>query len=193
MQYNGEANSQDIVSEVLSSLGDITTDDYSLNAMTRRANLAMSMIWHAIFRSYGGWQYDDTNQTNLPSSADALTANQTTYSLPTEALTVKGVSVKSSDNWTDLKPLNAEQIKDSQALDEFEKTAGTPNSYRLVGRSVIIYPASDTTVTGGFKVYFDRAGVAFTPSDTTAEPGFASEYHGAVPVFMALKIGRAHV
>lgn len=155
-----------------------------LTDFTAYANNALRSIWHLIFKSFGGWQYDDNNQTDLPSGVIDLNSNQTSYALPPGALTVRGIEILSSDGstWRKLLPITEEQIRDRSAVGEFFNTSSTPVYYQLVGPSVKLYPAANYTVTGGFKVFFDRGSVAFASSDTTATPGFASEYHDLVGI-----------
>lgn len=172
------------------NLGDagITGSTTLLADFTNYSNRASREVWHWIFEAYGGWQYDDSNQTDLPSSATTLTADQTTYALPTDGITVKGVEVKDDGGiWHILTPITMEQIQDRQALGEFQKTSGTPRYYRLVGTTIQLYPASDWTQASSLKVFFDRGSVAFLTTDTTATPGFASEYHDLIPIMASLE------
>lgn len=185
LQYNGHSTNQDIC-----SFADdlVNTDDtsYTLEAKTRSANRWMRKIWTWIFFSYGGWQYDDGNQQDLPSATDTLTSGKTAYALPSTAITVRGVEVKDASGiWIELSPVNEEQIREIGAVGEFMKTSGIPAYYQLVGNSVKLYPASNWTQSASFKVFFDRGSVSFASTDTTATPGFATEFHDAVPTGMA--------
>lgn len=171
--------------ERFTGLGDtgISGNATYLKDFTAHINEINSRVWHMIFTSYGGWQYDDGNQTDLPAASDTLTSGQTSYALPSSALTVRGVEVKDEGGiWTQLKPLTEEMIRDRQSMGEFFKTSGSPEYYQLVGNTVRIYPASNYTQASSFKVFFDRASVAFASTATTETAGFASEYHGILPI-----------
>lgn len=171
--------------ENYTSLGEtgISGNSSLLKEFTRYINEVNSRVWHMIFTSYGGWQYDDANQTNLPAASDTLTSGQVSYALPTGALTVRGVEIKDQGGiWTPLTAITEEMIRDYQAVGEFYKTAAKPLYYQLVGQTVRIFPASNYTQASSFKVFFDRGSVAFASSDTTATPGFAGEYHGILPI-----------
>lgn len=159
-----------------------------LKEFTAHVNEIQSRVWHMIFTSYGGWQYDDGNQTNLPAASDTISANQTSYALPSSALTVRGVEVKDEGGtWRQLTPITEELIRDVEAMGEFLKTPSQPMYYQLVGESVRIFPAANYTQASSFKVFFDRASVAFESTDTTDTPGFASEYHGILPIGASLE------
>lgn len=154
-----------------------------LKTFTRLINEVNSRIWHAIFVSYGGWQYEDSNQTDLPAASDTLTADKTSYALPTGSLTIRGIEIKDTGGvWSQLKPITEEQIRDRQAMGEFYKTSSKPLFYQVVGQTVRIFPAANYTQASSFKVFFDRGSVAFANSDTTKTPGFAGEYHGMLSI-----------
>ena len=152
---------------------------------TAYANNTMSRVWHKIWSSYAGWQYDDSNQTDLPQANADFTSGTSLYSLPTTALTIKRIDLTdSAGNNLPLTPILTEQIDTAIDL----TATGTPTHYRLIGNSIQFYPIPNYTTTSnaGFKVVFDRAGVAFATDDTTQTPGFASEYHELVPLGMAI-------
>lgn len=161
----------------------ITGNTARLAQFTNFINRHNRKVWHMIFSAYGGWQYDDANQTDLPAATATITADQTSYALPTGSLTVRGVEVKNTGGvWSGLLPITEEQIRERQAMGEFYKTSSQPLFYQLVGQTVRIYPASNYTQSSSFKVFFDRGSVAFLTTDTTKEAGFASEYHDILPI-----------
>ena len=171
------------------NLGDagITGDTEMLANFTAYCNEALRSVWHWIFDSYGGWQYDDSNQTDLPAATATITDSQNTYSLPSTALTIKSVSVKDeNDNWYDLEPITEDIIQERSSIEEFYETDGSPRYYDLVGNTMRLFPASDYTQLASLKVLFDRGSVAFASTDTTQTPGFASEYHGVIPTLASI-------
>lgn len=154
-----------------------------LGTFTRNINKRLSIIWSWIFFSYGGIQFEDANQTDLPYSTDTLTSGKRIYANPSGAEAIKGVAYKdASGNYIPLDPITFEQIKDSgYTLDSFYSTSGSPLFYMPVGESIYIFPASNATRSSGFKVYQDRGMLSFATTDTTKVPGFSSSYHEAVP------------
>lgn len=187
MQYSDTTNKDGILQECerYTAKGDaaISGDSFLIKQFTAMVNKHNRRVWHTIFESYGGWQYDDGNQTDLPAAADTLTADKTSYALPSDALTIRGIEIKDSNGvWTQLSPLTEEQIREREPLGEFYKTSGIPEYYQVVGDTVRIFPAANWTQASSFKVFFDRGSVEFASTDTTETPGFVSEYHDILPI-----------
>ena len=180
MQYNNHSDSQDIVSMIGDATGIDTTNE--LKQITRAANEANRQIWSWIFDAYGGWVYDDGNNSDLPTSTTTLTADQQQYTLPVEALTVRAVEVKDEGGvWHVLTPTTEELIRQVQAEAEFNKTSGQPNFYVPYDRLVKLYPPPNYTQAASLRLSFDRGSVQFDSTDISQTPGFASEFHGAIP------------
>lgn len=172
------------------ALGDagISGQATTLKVFTRYVNKTMSDIWTTIFFSYGGWQYDDSNQTTLPTATDTLTASQVSYALPTGTHGIRSIQIKDTGGvWHELSPLTQEQILQRQADTEFLKTASMPVYYVPVGDSIRIYPPSNFTQAASFKVSFDREMTAFASSDTTRVPGIPTAFHDAIPCGASLE------
>jgi len=187
MQYNSHADSQDIVS-LANDLASTDNTVYPLAQKTRAANKSMRSIWNWIFEAYGGWVYDDSNNTDFPVATTTITANQQDYSIPSEALEVTDLEVKdSSGNWHDLAAITKEEIDKLQAENEFYKTAGLPLYYMLIAGSFKLFPKSDYTQTASLRCSFTRGVTSFASTDTTKTPGFVSQFHEAVATGMALE------
>ncbi len=189
MQYNSHANNQDIISLIVDATGQNPTAH--IEQITRAANEAQRIIWSWIFEAYGGWQFDDGNQTDLPSATAALVASQQKYTLPSEALTVRQVSVKDQSGfWRDLDPITLEEITTTHAENEFHSTPGNPMYYRLVGGILKLYPGPNYAQDASLRLAFDRGSVQFATADTDKSPGFVSEFHGAVAAGAAYFIAK---
>lgn len=192
LQFNDTTNKLGIIQacESYTSLLDagISGQSAILKEFTRYINKANSTIWSWIFEAYGGWQYDDGNQTDLPSSTDTLTANKTAYALPTGSYSVRGIEIKDTGgSWTELFPMTEERIKQISAEGQFLNVSSVPRYYTLVGQTVKIFPAANYTQAASFKVFYDRGTVAFASTDTTATPGFIADFHDAVPCGASLE------
>lgn len=181
MQYNSHSDNQDIVS-LINDITGMDNNVYTLKAKTRDANTALRIIWTWIFDAYGGWQFDDANNTlDFPSSTTSLVSAQRDYGLPSDALTVRAVEVKDSSGiWTTLRPLTEEQISQRWAEREFYKTDSQPLYYTIYANSVKIFPAANYSQSASLRVTFDRDISAYASTDTTKTPGFASIFHEAV-------------
>lgn len=183
MVFNSEANNQDLVS-LLNDLTGMDNNVYTLNAKTRDMNTANRTIWSWIHEAYGGWLYDDSNSTDFPTATATLTSGQQDYTTPSEALTIRGVEVKlnGSTVWQKLRPMTEEQIREIMAEKQFMSTSSQPMYYTVYGNSFKLYPAPNYTQSASLRVSYDRGSSAFTPTDTTKTPGFASEFHDAVAI-----------
>lgn len=153
---------------------------YALEDITRNLNNAYVDTVSKIWNCAGGWQYDDSNAIDLPIGYTTIVHNQKDYELPTTAQRLQRVEVKDSNgNWQLLKQIDIHDIN-NEAMPELLETAGLPQYYDLIGRSVMLYPTPSsgyTALASGLAVYFDRTPTLFTTASTTAEPGFASPFH----------------
>lgn len=187
MQYNLHAAKQDLCS-LADTMAKSNSTSFSISDKTLFANMGMREIWSWIFEAYGGWHYDDANNTDLPEATTDLIQNQKQYSLPLNSAHLLGVAFKDeSGNWSQLKPITLEKIQEHYAEDEFEKTSGNPTYYRPIANGFKIYPAANFSQAVSLKINVSRDIVSFVTTDTTAVPGFISEFHEAVAVYMALK------
>ena len=190
MQYNSGADEQDIVS-LTNDLANTDNVVYPLVQKTRAANKTLRKIWSWIFEAYGGWIYDDSNNTDFPIATTQIVSSQQDYSIPSEALIVNDLEVKdASGNWCDLIPITSEEIDKLQAEKEFFKTNGLPIYYLLIGGSFKLFPTPNYTQAASLRISFDRGATTFTSGDTTKTPGFVSQFHDAVAVGMALEWAR---
>jgi len=192
MQFSDTSNINGIIQlcEDYCNLGNtgISGNAILLKKFTAYANETNREIWSVIFQHYGGWQYDDSNQTDLPIAKTALVANQTTYPIPLGSYTVRQMEWLDEDgNWNKLQPLTTEQIADHFAISEFEKTPGSPKYYSMLNDTVTLYPAADFSQADSLKVYFDRGSHDFVSTDTTATSGFIAEFHGVIPVGASMR------
>jgi hypothetical protein len=160
----------------------------TLKEFTAYANEANREAWVIAHKNYGGWQYEDSNQIDLPIATATLTSDQANYSIPSTALIIRNIEVKNeSGAWRKLVPLTYEQINETGAISEFEETDGKPRYYSLMNDTITLYPAPDYTQASSLKVYYERGSHDFVYTDTTQTPGFASEFHGMIPVGASMR------
>lgn len=181
MQYNGNSDEQDLVS-LLNDLTGMDNNVYTLKAKTRDMNTANRIIWQWIHEAYGGWLYDDANNTlDFPTATANVVANQRDYTLPSDALTVKGIEIKTTGNiWQELQHVTEEYIRDFMSEKQFMITASQPMYYTAYANSVRIYPATNYAQTSSIRISYDRGATNFTSTDTMKTPGFVSQFHDAV-------------
>jgi hypothetical protein len=160
-------------------------------------NDAVNRVSSLILKNDSRWQFDSTEQTDLPIATATLTSAQQDYSLDVSHLTIDRVEVKdSSGNWHLLNPIDQQELKRDRAvpLSDYKSTNGLPEEYDLTGNSIFLYPAPNYTQAASLKVYFTRKPVAFTTTDTTKTPGFNPLFHDLIPLWVAYdyKLANAH-
>lgn len=194
--YNSNATSQDIVS-LADRFVKTNSSSFPLIDKALYANEALKIIIGWIHDAYGGWLYDDNNNTDFPEATTALTTSQVDYSLPSDSTKVQGISVKtggSSGSWYPLQPITLEQIQDMGISEsQFFSVSGQPRYYRLLAKSFKIYPASNYTLAAGIKLYESREASLFVTTDTTKTPGFDAQYHEGVSIYMALMYAKINL
>ena len=93
MRYNGDSDKQDLVN-LAYDLTNTNVVTYPLQEMTRAANKTLRKVWSWIFSAYGGWLYDDANNTSdFPIAVTNLNASQGDYDLPVGSLDIRGVEI----------------------------------------------------------------------------------------------------
>ena len=187
MQYSGHATGQDICTLADKKCGQ-NSASFPIIDKTLYANEGMRIIQSWIHEAYGGWIFDDKNNTDFPEATTALVSAQQDYALPVDASFVHGVSIKDqSGNWKILKPITLEQIQEKCDEAEFYETNGDPEFYRPLSGSVKLYPASNFSQDASLKLHYTRDISYFETTDTIKVPGFNIQYHEALPVYMALQ------
>lgn len=189
MVYNETTNRSGIIQQAERytdlGVGVISADTNLLKDFTVYANEVGDDLWFTIFNSTGAWQWDDSNNTDLPFATTNLVSGTARYALPPGALTIKRMEVMDENgSWTTLAPLTTE--KERLAISSLETQSGVPTHYFLVNDTIELYPNTNYSSTNGLKAYFDRETVAFVSTDTTKTPGIASPFHGLYPLGMAI-------
>ena len=189
--YNASTN-QGICQEI-DRLCDTTDTSYPRLDKTSRVNSALEELIGKIISADGAWEWDDTNQSDLPVATFNLTEAQESYSFASEYLKIKRMRIKDiNSRWHLLKQIDQSDLeKRGITIDEYfgltssgTPFLGLPTHYDILGDSFRLYPAPTatyTTLTSGLKVDFVRTAVLFTAVATTVtdstEPGLPSPYH----------------
>ena len=193
MRYNGDSDKQDLVN-LAYDLTNTNVVTYPLQEMTRAANKTLRKVWSWIFSAYGGWLYDDANNTSdFPIAVTNLNASQGDYDLPVGSLDIRGVEILPQNGtvYQRLYPLNEEELIEKGISEASLYTSnGVPMYYRPMGSSIKIYPSSSYSITNGLRLTFDRGSMVYASTDTTKQAGFTSEFHEVVAVGMAIEYAR---
>lgn len=184
MQYQSEANGQDIVTLADLLCGQNTTT-FPIAEKTTYANMGNRQILTQIFKVYGGWKYDDRNNTDFPISTGNLVANQTNYALPVDLISLDAVYVQNQNDseWTKLYPITLEDIPDAEP--SYEDIPASAGRYRVIGNSIKLYPAIDYSKDDALMIEYSRDISTFAVTDTTKTPGFDPIFHESLAVYMA--------
>ena len=153
-------------------------------------NNAYDRVVSLILSADSKWQFDDSNQTDLPIATAALVADQADYALATSHLTMDRIEIlnSSGETWRRLFQIDQQQLKQgsSLALDEYQSANGEPNQYDLIGNSIILYPTPNYSLASALKVYFTRGGTLYTSAEVTTGtkvPGFISLFHDLISLW----------
>lgn len=182
----------------------VNTSSTSYTTATKTANInrALDEAVALILESDGRWQFDDSNQTDLPIATTNLISGQQDYAFSSEFLDITRVEVQDQNgNWIFLLPFDQDDLNpttyapisqgiggtigmpNNYSLTDLLKTPGTPIYYDKLADSIFLYPAPSYNQDASLKVYFQRKPVYFDVADTTQEAGFAKHLHR----FLSLK------
>ncbi len=161
---------------------------------THLVKKAQSRITSLIMTADGRWEWDDSNQTDLPVGTTNLVSGQQDYSLASTHLGIRRVEVKDTNgNWSQLKPFDNTDYN-GQSITALASQTGTPSEYDLLGSSVFLLAVPNYSQSASLKFYFERGPLEFdytlgTFSDAsgglTSTPGFNALYHPLIPLWMA--------
>jgi hypothetical protein len=178
MFFSDTVSSNGLVQDI-DDLCHTDSTSYTLARKARNINAWYRKAVSWIRSIHGKWEYDDSNATTLPIYTITVVDEQQDYELPSTAQTVERVEVMDKDgDYQVVSPIDKNEI--GEAMSEFEGTAGLPEYYDLIGRSVLLYPKPSTdyvTASAGLKVYVARDVTSFNSTATETEPGFASNFH----------------
>lgn len=176
MQFSDSTGKSGIVEEIDFLIGS-DNNTYPLTEKTRNCNRAMDKITARIFNADGVWEWDDSNQTDLPIATTSLVNGQYDYSFAITHLKITRVLAQdSTGKWITLEPFDITQDK-AQAYLIASNNNGAPLWYDKTANSIFLSPTPDYDATGGLKIYFQRPSTYFATTDTTKTPGFPAIFH----------------
>jgi len=199
MQYNSEANSYDIVSEVRTICG-CTSSEYSDNDLARRFNQALDWYFDIAFDSDSEQTFDDSNHSDPPIDSVNIVSGTNRYKFSDftdEIFSIVNVEILSSQaKGIYLIPETLENMGVGSLAPEsgrvqaisnrtFQKTyidagSGTPTHYCKLGDYIYLRPNPDYNEANGLKLYINRPASYMTPSSTTTVPGVPRIHHWAL-------------
>lgn len=190
MVFTGDADGQDLCT-MADNLAGTNINSFPLQQKAMYANLAMRQLLSIAFNLYGGWVYDDTNNSGAPEATVNLVSGTQVYPFPTAQAIFEMEYQDSAGNWNPIYPITLEEIVSTHLAETaFMNTPGYPIFYRAVKNGVKLYPAPNYNATGGLKAHILRDITSFTSATTSTEPGFDSSQHYGIAFFMAKTYGQ---
>ena len=179
--FNSNADQQDIVSEIKRICGTDTTS-YPLKDMARRCNSALDRFVFLAATANGTWEFDDTNQTDLPIGTTDLFTTQQDYSFASDVLIVEKVLAKDTTGvWNELKARDITEPETEALWKLTSSSVGVPTMYDKFANSLLLSPIPNYNSTAGLKVVFQRGPSYFASTDTTKAPGIPTIFHTYIP------------
>lgn len=168
-------------------LTNTNSDSFQSAQMLVLINNAYNRVVSLIIKSDNKWQWDDSNQTDLPIATAGIFSGQKDYQLSTPFLKIIRTRIKdSSGNWKVLKPID--QADQDYTYKQDSLTPGVPLYYDKYGVSVFLSPTPNYTQDSSIEVTYQRGPNEFTLGDFntgTKSPGFNSLYHDLIPLWAA--------
>jgi len=178
----GSQTSQSLYHYTLFLLGLAPTDStsYPTADFFRSANLKTRDASFLFWKNSSMWEFDDSNQTDLPIATTLLVDEQRDYTIPTTTISIERVEVKDvNGEYQVLKQVDKSEATKTSFLEMFS-TNGMPMYYDLMGNSIMLFPTPATgsvTLTAGLRIYLSRDIHEFVITDTGTEPGFPAVFH----------------
>lgn len=176
MVYSDTTLNQGIIQEI-DFLVSTDSVSYTTADKTRNINRWQDKVFGWILEaSNPRLQFDDSRYTDLPVATADLFSGQYSYGFDATWLSINRIDMKnSSGTWQTLSSFDQYDV--TGGYDAYQATAGTPLGYDILAGTYQIKPTPNYSSTGGLKIWFVRKAKAFTATDTTAEPGFAPQFH----------------
>lgn len=146
-----------------------------LKDFTARVNNALDRFYALVFSFDEQWNYDDSNQDDLPIATTNLVSGQQDYLFADELLIVNQVFVKDQNGR--FNEIFAQVDRVNPVSYTLTSTNGVPKSYELVGNSILLDPIPSYNSSAGLKVTFKRNGVKFSYTDGGVALGIPSLFH----------------
>ena len=149
-------------------LSNTVVAQYPLATIKNNINRYYDELVAFVWTCDNSWIFDE-GVDYLPTATTDLVANQSDYQIPSTARQVFRVSILDSNGEKiKLKPISDKEVP------EYEET-GSPTSYRLVGRSVVLYPTPTYSKDQGVIIEMSKSVTLL--DESTDEPKVEREFH----------------
>lgn len=168
----------------------VVSDDTDLKKeFAAEVNLAFDDFLSIAFGPDGTWQFDDSNQTDLPFITTNLVSGQRGYSFTTDGssniiLDIFRVMVKpsSTGNYQEIYSVdqntpNAFNSEDTTSFIDGVNATGIPTRYDKIANAILLDLIPNYNATSGLKLFINREPSYFVYTDTTKKPGVPGNLH----------------
>ncbi len=184
MQFNDETNNLDLITDITFWTKADLTAAYLIAERTRNCNFGLDRLAALVLSSDGRWEWDDSNNTDLPIGRTNLVNGQRDYGISgaTFLRITKVLAKDRSGTFRELRPIDKHDRADAKSMNE-DRISGVPSKYDKMGNSIFLEPKPDYDSTGGLRVFFQRNVSYFVVGDTTKQPGFAQPFHRLISLY----------
>lgn len=190
MQFNGEANNQDLCTLADSKAGSNIVS-YPLKKKALYANMKAREALRAIWQAYAGWINDGGYGVAVPSEPEVILNLSVTlrnlYPVP-NAQYIDAVEAKDpAGNWYQLNRITLEDIIATGIAETayLNSPASTMQFYRPVENGIRIYPDSNVATVNALKIKQRVDITPFTAASTIVTPPWDSNLHEGLAIGMA--------
>ena len=149
-------------------LSNTVLTQYKKEDILRNLNLAYDDIVLEIFKADATWKYDEGVGV-LPFIVTDLVKGQRDYQLPSNARRIERVEVKDKNGvWRILTPISPDLSQPEN------NTEGIPNSYYVKGRSIFLFPLSNSDRKDSLSVFISKSSTPL--KEDTDEPKIDREF-----------------
>jgi len=178
----------DIVNKIY-FLTKTNSDSFLASDMLIFINNAYERVGSLLLSVDNRWQWDDTNQTDLPIATTNLISGQYDYSLASVHLKITRVECATNSTGNKFEVLNYfDQSDEKNSLTNLSGKTGIPYRYDNIGNSILLDPKPNFNCTNGLKIFFQRGPSLYSAIEVAAgtkQPGFSSLYHDLIPLWVA--------
>jgi len=184
MNFNGDANNQDLVSD-MDFVCSTNNNTYPIADKVRNFAFGLAKVSSRIMKKDRTWKHVSSNSTTIPIAVKDLVAGQDNYGLETKHLKILRVRIKGSDGvMKTLLPLDRNKTND-----DILNASGEPTHYDKIGFSLMPYPAPNYGATAGLEIEYQPGAAIDLPtvSSTDWVVGFNQDFE-RLPGLYASKI-----
>lgn len=178
------------IQNLIDDIIDTNKTDFPAAKKVRLMNKAQDKIVNIIMEKDSLQQWDDDNYGDLNEGYLNLVDGQADYFLDedenfADILFISKVYILPSATATEYVELEKEGKSIPETIE------GTPTTYRLSGKSIIVKQTPSYNATNGMKVMFSRAPKPIVVADTIRKPGIPVTFHHLLALYTAYDFARA--